>query len=476
MTRSGLIALLGLAAPAAAHAQATATAQAAFQHAQELEKQGKWAEACPLYDASYRDDPHLGTLLYLAACHEHIGLLATAAAEFTDAVELAHRTSDAREAAAQRHVDALKPRLAHLNLAPPATPIPGLVVKRDGVDMTVLVGTDMPIDPGDHELVATAPGRIEWRKKLTIGALPTTVPLDIPPLELAPVTPDKPVDGVRPAPRDGTLHLTSQSDAHLLVDGRDLGVGRAEATLHPGGHLLRVTAPGMRPYQAEITIGDAEERALDIPLDREVTAIVVAPPPEDGPGFELGASVAPGVKLHGDRPVEIAYRFELALRRGRRVNVGLFLELGSIDAASGRGACGTDLPGAKPATPFDFGSRDQFTQCRYELAGLQLYVHILPRSRVDPYLGIAPGFRLTNLAWTPFDATGVMQTPQRDTWPGLVADVRAGVDYHPTPSFRGWQVGVVLSAELTVFGEESPHGNGVTYFSLFGGLRSTIQF
>ncbi len=121
--------------------------------------------------------PQLGVLLYLANCHEHIGLIATAAAEFDDAAELAHRKGDNREAVAQAHADALKPRLAHLHLAPPATPIPGLVVLRDGIDISVLVGTDMPTDPGEHEIVATAPGRIEWRKKSPIGALPTTVPL-----------------------------------------------------------------------------------------------------------------------------------------------------------------------------------------------------------------------------------------------------------------------------------------------------------
>src|SRR5579863_10037738 len=144
------------------------TAALAYQQAVQLEKQGKFAEACPLYDASYRADPQIGVLLHLADCHEHIGKLASAWAEFSDAVELAHRRGDNRESLAQQRADALKPKLAYLHLAPPASPPPGLAVFRDGLDVTVLVGTDMPIDAGDHEIRATAPGYLEFTKKLTI--------------------------------------------------------------------------------------------------------------------------------------------------------------------------------------------------------------------------------------------------------------------------------------------------------------------
>jgi hypothetical protein len=94
----------------------------------------------------------------------------------------------------------------------------------------------------------------------------------------------------------------------------------------------------------------------------------------------------------------------------------------------------------------------------------------------DPYLGVAAGFRLGLMRWTPFDAAAGMQSPQSGTWPGAVAELRVGLDYHPTPRYRGWQVGAMVSGEVTVAKEQPSGGGPVPSLALFGGLRSTIQF
>jgi hypothetical protein len=163
-----------------------ATARVAFERAEDLRKAGNWVEACPLYEASYRDDPQLGALLHLAACHEQIGKLATAWSEFTDAVELAHNTRDAREQAAKQAADSLAARLAHVHIVPPLVPIAGLSVKRDDVDITPLLGTDIAVDAGDHAIVASAPGRITWTHSISIVDQPSTMTVSIPALEKAP--------------------------------------------------------------------------------------------------------------------------------------------------------------------------------------------------------------------------------------------------------------------------------------------------
>src|SRR5512140_903687 len=85
-------------------------AAASFNQAEALAKQGKWADACPFYEASYRDDPKLGTLFHLADCHERIGKIATAWIEFNDAVDFAKQKNDSREALAKARADALVPR------------------------------------------------------------------------------------------------------------------------------------------------------------------------------------------------------------------------------------------------------------------------------------------------------------------------------------------------------------------------------
>lgn len=459
------------------------TAGIAYRQAEDLVKQGKWAEACPFYEASYKADAQIGVLLHLADCHEHVGKLASAWIEYTDAVEFAHRKGDNREALAQQRADALKPKLAHLHLNPPAAPPAGLVVRRDNVDITVLVGTDMPIDPGDHELSASAPGFLEWKKKLTIGALATTTALDIPALEKAPEQPTEPTNPTKPPePRDGSLKIGTQSDAQIFVDDQLVATGRYEHAIKPGRHTVRVTAPGTHAYQTELYILDGENRAVDVALEKEVAIVAPAGPAEDLPSFELAASLAPGVKLRNDKPGVVAYRAEFAFRFGRRVNFGAYVEGGSIDASN---ACGFDMPGPMSGSTFDFGTHYQFNQCWYVMPGLQLLIHVFPAKKhaIDPYFGLTPGFRFGLIKYTPY-LTSIPGQTQSDTFLGIVAGMRAGVDYHPRPDFAGWAVGGFVENQLTIVGDEqcsdcSARTNDhktQTSVSLFFGLRSSLAF
>ena len=444
-------------------------ASSAFQQAEALEKQDKWAEACPLYETSFRADPQIGVLLHLARCHEHIGRLASAWAEFNDAADLAKARSDPREATARNNANLLAPKLAKLFLAPPSKHLDGLVVARDGVDITALVGTNVPIDPGVHEITARAPGYLPWRTTVTIADQSSTA-LDLPLLQKAPEAPVK--------SQTGTIKITTQADAEILIDTKHVGVGSYEAKLRSGGHTLRVVAPGMRPYQTEIVVGEDEERAIDVPLEKEQLDFV-APPPEDNPDFELGVDLASGVKMRTDHAGFVATRIELALRRGRRINFGVFLEAGSISTAI---ACGYSMAGAIPSTPYDFGPRNQFTNCSYLMPGFQFYIHILPKRRFDPYVGVAPSFRFGFVDYTPYLA-GMAETPQSYIFPAIVTSIRAGLDYHPTPNFAGWQVGVFFDAAITIIGNESPSDGpqadtdkNAHFVSLLGGLRSTVAF
>jgi hypothetical protein len=461
-------ALFALLAPSLAVADDTASI--AFRQAQDLENAGKWAEACPLYEASYHADPQIGVLLHLAICHEHVGKLASAWAEYTDAAELAHRKGDNRESLAQQSADALKPKLAHLHLNPPAAPPTGLAVRRDNVDITVLVGTDMPIDAGEHELVANAPGFLEWKKSVTIGALPATITLDIPALEKAP-------DAALPPkvePKDGNLAITTQPDAHIYLDDQEVATGHYEHAIKPGRHTLRVNAPGMRLYQTEIYVENGENRSVDVPLEKEY----VPPPPENLPSFELGASAAPGVKLRHDNPGVLAYRIETAFRFGRRVNFGAYVELGSIDTSN---ACGFDMAGPMPSSSFDIGTHYQLNACNFVMPGLQLQIHVFPPNHAfDPYFGLAPGFRFGLVKYTPY-TTSIAAPPQEETFLAIVTGARAGFDYHPYPEFMGWAIGGFLDAEVEVFGDEAckqcgNNKDGRQALWLLFGLRSTVAF
>ncbi len=447
-----------------------ATAAAAFNQAEAFAKQGKWAEACPLYETSYNADAQIGVLLHLADCHEHLGRNATAWAEFISAVELAHAKSDPREAFAKGRADSLLPKLAKLTLTPPPTLIPGLGVRRDNVDITALVGTEIPIDPGDHVIVANAPGYIEWKHPLKISG-PGTTSIAIPVLEKLPPNPIEPIES---RVREGTLIVLTRPGARILIDAKEVGRnGHFEGKLKVGGHTLRVVSEGMRPYQSEVVVGEGR-RSIDVQLER---ALVFGSPKEDSDSFEVGASLGTGIKLRGDRPLVATVRAELALRLGRRVNLGTYVEYGDISTAD---SCGFDGAGPMPSTPFDFGERNQFRSCSYLMVGPQLYVHVLPKRRLDPYLGLAPGFRFGSAEWTPYRA-GEPQPKQSGFFPSIVVGFRGGLNYHPRPSFAGWQIGAYVEAAYTVVGDEkvvdSDDGNSeASFLSLFGGLRSTVAF
>lgn len=256
-----------------------ATAREAFAQAEMLRGQGKWSDACPLYAASYKEDPQLGVLLHLAECHEKIGRLATAWSEFNDAAELAHARKDPREASARGEADALAPRVAKLHIQRPPGAPPGLVIRLDGTDVTVLVANDLPVDPGDHAITASAPGYTDATAKITVTGEGKIVPLALPALAKAVAPPPPPP----PAVHESTIEVTSQPDAHILLDSAEVGVGHYRGKVKTGGHQLRVTAPGMHPYQSEIVVGEDENRRIDVPLEKEVAAVTSAAAAPEAP-------------------------------------------------------------------------------------------------------------------------------------------------------------------------------------------------
>jgi hypothetical protein len=143
-------------------AEDRAAAQALFEEAGALYRAGKFAEACPKLATSQRLDPALGTLLNLGRCYEKIGLTVSAWLAYVDAATTAKngaqpdRERTAREAAAR--LAPLLPRLVVVVAAEASAP--GLEVKRDGVSLSPgLWNQGTPIDPGDHLIAFSAPGK-----------------------------------------------------------------------------------------------------------------------------------------------------------------------------------------------------------------------------------------------------------------------------------------------------------------------------
>lgn len=170
----------------------TAVAEALYRQARDLMAAGKLDEACPKFAESQRLDPATGTLLNLAACHERQGKLATAWLEYSDVIVGARRDGrqDRVDYATERAA-ALEPRLSRLTLVLAAqADDTSLVLELDGASFgRAAIGVPTPVDPGQHVVKASAPGKKPWQQEITIGAEADQQTVTIPALEDAPAPP-----------------------------------------------------------------------------------------------------------------------------------------------------------------------------------------------------------------------------------------------------------------------------------------------
>ena len=176
---------LGLANVAAADDGMTkATAEALFVDGKRLMTIGNYASACPKFAASQKLDPGIGTALNLADCYERLGKIASAWAEFRSAASAARAAgSKDREQLAVDRAKALENKLSYLTITSSNDDAAAVQVSRDGtaVDPAVL-GTPIPVDPGPHNVEATAPGRRKWSVAIDVGATASRVTVNVPSL------------------------------------------------------------------------------------------------------------------------------------------------------------------------------------------------------------------------------------------------------------------------------------------------------
>jgi hypothetical protein len=156
-----------------AHAQERdpAAAQALFDQARDLSRQGKFAEACPKFQESNRLDPGIGTQFNLADCYEQSGRVASAWAAFLEVASQARATGQSdREKAATKRADKLQTRLPRLVVnVPEGSKTPGLEIRRNGMLVgSAQWGTPVAVDPGEIELSASAPGKQTLRQTLRV--------------------------------------------------------------------------------------------------------------------------------------------------------------------------------------------------------------------------------------------------------------------------------------------------------------------
>jgi hypothetical protein len=181
--------------PPASATDARALAETLFFTARGLMEAGRYSEACGKLSESYRLDAAPGTLLNLAVCNEKIGKTASAWGEFRDALADARRMSRPdREKLATEHIATLEPDLSYLAITVPplVRVVRGIEILRNGVPLQAAAwDTDLPVDPGDVEVVERAPLYKPRTLHVTVAAKQhatlAAVPLDLAPIERPPV-------------------------------------------------------------------------------------------------------------------------------------------------------------------------------------------------------------------------------------------------------------------------------------------------
>jgi hypothetical protein len=199
-TFAALLALTATAlSPARAHADSaadSAAAQALFEQAKKLLKEGKAAEACPKLEESQRLDPGSGTLINLARCYEQTDRIASAWNKYLEAAAAAAAIGNLqREKEARARAAMLRPNVSELviEVSPEAKAVSGIEITRDGERVgPAQWGLPIPADAGEHHLTASAPGRETWRSVVLVkgpgGKFTVTVPLLVAPGANAPVS------------------------------------------------------------------------------------------------------------------------------------------------------------------------------------------------------------------------------------------------------------------------------------------------
>jgi hypothetical protein len=179
----------------------SATAEALFQEGKALMKAKQYDQACPKLEESYRQDPATGALLALAMCHEKQNKLAAAWAEYIDVASRSKQEGRKDRAdSARKSADALFPRLSQLTVKVDSenATVQGLEVRRDGVVVGQGAwGTAVPVDPGQHKIEVSAPGRESWSTVVAVGPEGDRRTVEIPLLKaaVAPAKVTAPADG-----------------------------------------------------------------------------------------------------------------------------------------------------------------------------------------------------------------------------------------------------------------------------------------
>lgn len=170
------LAVLGV-APSIARADSSIVpdpvAQALFQDGRDLVEKGQWDAGCTKFEASMLLYPAASTLLNIARCYEHKQKWATAWSAYKRTLVLNKETlGDERRKAIEDMVNGriaeIAPKVSKLKLVW-RREVASATIRKDGESLPVAaLGTELPVDAGEHEITAEAPDHIPFRARFEV--------------------------------------------------------------------------------------------------------------------------------------------------------------------------------------------------------------------------------------------------------------------------------------------------------------------
>lgn len=157
-----------------------------FNEGKKLMDAGKYTDACPKLEAAKANDPSLdGVVLRLAACYEKTGKWASAWSHYIESVSRAEKSGNKeRLTLAKKGVADTQAKLSRVTVkVAVGAKVAGFEVKWDGKELIEGEwGSALPVDPGEHTLMASAPGHVSFSTTVTVGASAETKTVEVPKL------------------------------------------------------------------------------------------------------------------------------------------------------------------------------------------------------------------------------------------------------------------------------------------------------
>lgn len=256
-------------APVKPLAQAlTGDARAEYEAGRILFDDGDYANAIIKFERVYELSPSEPRVLWdVALCQWHLRrysqVITTAERLLTEA---GARLSPKQRSDAEALIEATKPYVSRLDLRASEE---GATVLVDGrkVDTTPL-SKRVLLDVGRREIRVVKPGFKESVIVREVAGGGDTALVVVLEKEI----------------HRGRLSVTAGPNDLITLDGKMVGRGSWEGSVPSGGHTLRVTAPGMLPYQAEVMLKDNQERHVPVRL--------TPTPPDIGGWLWIGGGAA----------------------------------------------------------------------------------------------------------------------------------------------------------------------------------------